>query len=194
MNLLCPNCGQAQDVPEPKPGEGVQCPTCLKVFIPLPHPVPPPITPAPPPLFLAPPSPAASPDKDQEHLRLLRIFYFVCGGITGFFSCIPLIHVALGIGFLVAPHSFGGRGDAPPAFVGWLFIVLGSTFILSGWTLATLMLLCGKFLGQRRRYTFCFVTACISCLFMPHGTVLGVFTIIVLSRDSVKRLFGQTTR
>jgi hypothetical protein len=31
----------------------------------------------------------------------------------------------------------------------------------------------------------------VECLFMPVGTVLGVFTIIVLVRDSVKELFGR---
>jgi hypothetical protein len=31
----------------------------------------------------------------------------------------------------------------------------------------------------------------IACVFMPFGTVLGVFTIIVLMRDSVRRLFGR---
>jgi hypothetical protein len=35
----------------------------------------------------------------------------------------------------------------------------------------------------------CFVVAAIECIFMPFGTVLGVFTIIVLSRPSVKALF-----
>jgi hypothetical protein len=32
--------------------------------------------------------------------------------------------------------------------------------------------------------------ACIECLFIPFGTILGVFTIIVLSRESVKTLFA----
>jgi len=39
------------------------------------------------------------------------------------------------------------------------------------------------------RYWFAFVMACIECLFIPFGTILGVFTIIVLSRESVKTLF-----
>jgi hypothetical protein len=30
-----------------------------------------------------------------------------------------------------------------------------------------------------------------ACLFMPFGTLLGVFTIIVLQRDSVRRLYGE---
>ena len=31
----------------------------------------------------------------------------------------------------------------------------------------------------------------VECLFMPVGTVLGVFTIIVLVRDSVKAIFNH---
>ena len=53
------------------------------------------------------------------------------------------------------------------------------------------MFLVGRGLAQRKRYMFCLVVACVECLFMPFGTVLGVFTIIVLSRDSVKALFGS---
>jgi hypothetical protein len=34
--------------------------------------------------------------------------------------------------------------------------------------------------------------ACIECLFIPFGTILGVFTVVVLSRESVKALFAAT--
>ena len=34
--------------------------------------------------------------------------------------------------------------------------------------------------------------AALSCAFFPFGTVLGVFTIIVLQKDSVRQLFGRT--
>jgi hypothetical protein len=33
--------------------------------------------------------------------------------------------------------------------------------------------------------------ACVACLSVPLGTVLGVFTIIVLMRPSVKALFAE---
>jgi hypothetical protein len=35
------------------------------------------------------------------------------------------------------------------------------------------------------------VGAALACTLMPFGTVLGVFTIIVLSRPSVRVLFSQ---
>jgi hypothetical protein len=35
--------------------------------------------------------------------------------------------------------------------------------------------------------------AAIACMFMPFGTILGVFSIIVLVRPSVKSLFDAAT-
>jgi len=58
-----------------------------------------------------------------------------------------------------------------------------------GWTLAVCMLIAGRNLAKRRHHTFCLVVAAISCIFMPFGTILGVLTIIVLMRPSVKGLF-----
>jgi hypothetical protein len=51
--------------------------------------------------------------------------------------------------------------------------------------------LAGRNLAQQRRYTFCLVIAGLLCIFIPFGTVLGVFTIVVLVRPSVKALFEQ---
>src|SRR6266496_1341209 len=55
---------------------------------------------------------------------------------------------------------------------------------------AICILIAGRSLAKHTRYWFAFVMACIECLFIPFGTILGVFTIIVLSRESVKTLFG----
>jgi hypothetical protein len=51
------------------------------------------------------------------------------------------------------------------------------------------MSVAGRSLAARKRYTFCIIVAAISCTFFPLGTALGVFTILVLSRPSVKALF-----
>jgi disulfide bond formation protein DsbB len=47
----------------------------------------------------------------------------------------------------------------------------------------------GRCLAQRRRYLLCMVVAGIACIFMPFGTALGVFTLVVLSRPAVKAAF-----
>ena len=37
-------------------------------------------------------------NQDEEHLRLLSIFHYVCAGLSAFFACIPLIHVTVWFG------------------------------------------------------------------------------------------------
>ena len=58
-----------------------------------------------------------------------------------------------------------------------------------GWTFAVLVLVAGRCIARRKYYAFCFVMACVECLSVPFGTVLGVFTILVLNRASVRELF-----
>jgi len=84
--------------------------------------------------------------------------------------------------------------EVPPAALGWAFVGLGIFLFLLGVTFALVLALAGRSLSRRRRYWFAFVVACIECIFIPFGTILGVFTIIVLSRESVKTLFRQRKR
>ncbi len=127
-------------------------------------------------------------NQDAEHLSLLAIFHYVAAGLTALFACVPFIHLALGIAMIAG----GLRGtNAPPPAVGWLFVIVAAFFIGCGWTLALLIFLAGRRLKRHTAWTFCFVIAVFECLLMPYGTVLGVFTIIVLNRLSVKAMFGQ---
>lgn len=126
-------------------------------------------------------------DTDREHLRLLAIFHYVVGALAAFFACIPLIHVAVGIIVLIA----GKQGNGPPAAFGWLFILIGGFVFVLGWAFAATVVLSGFYISKRRHYLFCLVMAGVECVFMPFGTVLGVFSLIVLTRESVKPLFGQ---
>ncbi len=54
-----------------------------------------------------------------------------------------------------------------------------------------LNVLSGLFLWQRRHRVYSIVTAGLDCLQIPFGTALGVFTLLVLSRDSVRQLYEQ---
>jgi hypothetical protein len=67
--------------------------------------------------------------------------------------------------------------------------VLGALFFLAGVTMAICILIAGRCLSRRKAYSFALVVACIECLFIPFGTILGVFTIVALSRESVRTLF-----
>ena len=125
--------------------------------------------------------------QEEQHLQLLAIFHYIVGGLTALFACFPLIHLTIGL--VMVFGGFSGN-QAPPAFIGWLFIILGGSFFLVGQSLAICIIIAGRFLAQRKRYLFVFVVACCECLFMPFGTVLGVFTILLLSREPVKSAFN----
>jgi hypothetical protein len=134
-------------------------------------------------------TPPALPDQDQEHLRLLVIFHYVVAGMLALFSFFPLIYVGIGVMALVSPEAMGGDAQPPPEWFGWLFIFLGAVFALFGWAMAVCAFISGRRMARRRGRMFSFVMAAILCLFMPFGTVLGLFTIIVLNRQSVRQLY-----
>jgi hypothetical protein len=136
-------------------------------------------------------------NKDLEHIRLLSIFHYVVGGIIALFACFPFIHLFMGIFFVAnAPAMRAaqrpGEADFPVEIFGAMFIIIPAIIILLGWTLAILTIVAGRKLSKQSGYTYCMVIAALLCMFMPFGTVLGVFTIIVLMRDSVKALFNGT--
>lgn len=124
--------------------------------------------------------------QDEQHLNLLSIFHFVMAAVTFLLASIPILHIA--IGYLILTGPLDGSSP-PPAIVGWLFMVFGAVFVLFGWIVAALTAVAGLRLKQRRSRIFCMVIAAIQCLNMPLGTILGVFTLIVLSRPSVVALF-----
>ena len=130
-------------------------------------------------------------NQDNEHLRLLAIFHYVVGGLAALFSFFPLLYTTVGAVFIFAArHGTAKPGeDLPPEFLGWIFAVLGSLLFLIGIAMAICILIAGRSLALRKRYSFALVMACIECLFVPFGTILGVFTIVVLSRESVRGLF-----
>lgn len=127
--------------------------------------------------------------QDTEQLRLLSIFHWVVAGLAALFACLPLFHLFFGIAMITGWGEFQSQ-DPVAGVAGWFFVAFASVFILSGWTFAVCLAMAGRFLSQRRHYMFCLVMAGIACMFMPFGTVLGVFTIVVLVRDSVRQMFG----
>jgi hypothetical protein len=130
-------------------------------------------------------------DQDAEHLRLLSIFHYIVAGLAALFSFFPLLYTTVGAVFIfVARHGAPKPGEEPPPeFIGWIVAVIGSFLFLFGIAIAVCILIAGLSLAKHIRYGFAFVMACIECLFLPFGTILGVFTLIVLSRESVKTLF-----
>ena len=113
--------------------------------------------------------------QDTEHLQLLAIFHYVVAGLAAVFSFFPLLYTTVGAIFIFAArHGTAKPGeDLPPEFLGWIFAVLGSVLFLIGIAMAICILMTGRSLALRKRYSFVLVMACIECLFIPFGTILG---------------------
>ena len=130
--------------------------------------------------------------QDAEHLRLLAIFHYILAGLQVLVGCIFIIHILMGSAMLSGAMSSGASpGSAPPQELGWMFIAGGAFAMLIFWGIGFALFLAGRWISARQNWTFCFVIACISCLSFPLGTALGVFTIIVLLRPTVKQIFGR---
>ena len=73
----------------------------------------------------------------------------------------------------------------------WIFGIFGGVFAGVAIVVATLKLLTAIRLKERRSRVLCLITAGLSCLDLPYGTALGVFTFIVLSRPAVRQAFEE---
>jgi len=134
-------------------------------------------------------------NQDREHLRLLAIFHYAGAGLAALFSFFPLLYTTIGaILIFAARHGTPKPGEElPPEFLGWILAIVGLLLFLLGIAMAICILLAGRCLSRNKHYTFALVMACIECLFIPFGTILGVFTITALSRESVRTLFSTGT-
>lgn len=124
---------------------------------------------------------------DVSHLNSLAIAHYVLGGLGMFFALFPLLYVGFGVMLITG----AAEAEVPP-YVGGMLVAVGLVLFVAGEAGSIALILSGRHLQRRTGYLFTFVVACISCLSVPVGTILGVFTIIVLSRDSVKAAYGRT--
>jgi fructose-specific phosphotransferase system IIC component len=133
---------------------------------------------------------------DDEHLKLLSICYMISAAISAVFSLFGLMYGAMGA-FITeaikrAPELAKNTDNAPPAFIGWIFGAIGVGLFVIWITMAGLKLGVALCLKKRKSRTFCMVVAAFECLGVPYGTLLGIFTFIVLGRESVERLFDAS--
>jgi hypothetical protein len=131
---------------------------------------------------------------DNEHLKLLAIFHYIVGALHALWASIFIIHFFMGVALLLNPEGFFGKAEKnPPAFFGAIIMIFTGSIVLAGWTIGGLTIYSGLCIKRRARRTFSIVMAGINCALFPFGTVLGVMTIIVLLRDSVRSIYLETS-
>ena len=128
--------------------------------------------------------------EDSEHLRLLSSGHYVMAGLQAVFGCLPVLHLVMGIWMLTSPQVDQAKDGPPAAFFGAFFVAIAGAWIITSWALAGCLVVAGRSLVRRKRRTFCFVVSAVTAMLcMPFGTMLGLFTIIVLLRPAVRDAF-----
>jgi hypothetical protein len=127
-------------------------------------------------------------EETKKHLDLLGIFHYVAAGLTlvcgGGYGL-----MFVGMSAAISSASEHAKDRPPPEFL-WLFGGMGLLFVVAAAVTALLLGFAGWCLRERKAWIYCMVVAAISLIHMPIGTVLGVFTIIVLMRPEAKALFA----
>lgn len=128
---------------------------------------------------------------DEEHLRLLAIGHYVTGALWILFSSIFIFLFLVTSNPEMFPAGSASQAGAPDAaFFRFMGGVLGF-FILMGWTFGGLLIYFGRCVARRTHRTLGIVLACFHLACFPVGTILGVATLMVLTRPSVKRLYAS---
>ena len=128
-------------------------------------------------------------DCDLEHLRLLKICYYILAGTIGLFALFSLIYIGLGALLVSGLIPSNQRSGGDPGVAGLILLGIGLCLLLFALAIAALNYWTGRSLRDRRHRIFCLISACLSLLNMPFGTAIGICTIIVLGRPSVQALF-----
>jgi len=124
---------------------------------------------------------------DADQLKLLSIFHFVGAGLALLGILFLFAHYMMFHTLIANQKIWVNQKQMPSpeeffAILKWFYLVSAVWFVVSG----VLNVISGLFIRARKHRTFSLVVAGINCIHIPLGTVLGVFTIIVLIRDSVR--------
>jgi hypothetical protein len=134
--------------------------------------------------------------RDQDHLRLLEIGFFISGILTGLrFVWLLFIGAFFMIGGFAAAQAAAAKipthDGPPPAIVMVIIAALLGIMIFLTLLFAALEIYAGFCLKNRRHPVLIQIVAALYCLSIPWGTALGVMTFMVLNRPSVRVLFSQ---
>src|ERR1700761_8818665 len=136
-----------------------------------------------------------SPLITSHDLRLLSIGYYIQGGIAAFYTLLMLGYSAFATAILANINKVAAESSqqqVPPALLSIISILLA---ILLGLACiyTVCMFLAGYWLPRFRNKVFIQIIGALNCLAIPYGTVLGIFTLMVLQRPSAKQFFAAGT-
>jgi hypothetical protein len=134
-------------------------------------------------------------------MNLLAIGFYVRGGMMLLFGCFFMLYVGMLFAFSMIPESswnqptthiaanatanstpapLAAKPVPPPVAIFRVMAGIMSGMVVLAWIAGALTLYSGNCIKKRKHRVLVYVMAGLNCFFIPYGTLLGVFTFIVL--------------
>lgn len=144
--------------------------------------------------------PPPIPGKDDDHLRALVFCHSVIAGLCVLGLGLIAFHFAVMHMAFTSPEITKAesitRLEGQPSFGSqhyfnlfqWIDLAVGACLLV----VIIFTMMSGRFIERRVNRTFSIVVAGCLCALAPFGTLLGIFTILILNRDSIIRLYEES--
>ena len=126
-----------------------------------------------------------------DNLNTLAILHLVKAILAFLFSLFFVFYMFMGtfVGKMIEMNP-----EADPAFnVSIVFWIIGGIGMVFSIIFGILNLLSYQYLNKKKNYTFIFAVAIINCLTGILGILLGVFTLVEISKPHVKGIFEKNS-
>lgn len=123
-------------------------------------------------------------ERDERQLKLLSKIQVIYGIVNVFVTY--LFYETIYFGFDAYRKTME---QTKPDHQVELELGFGLVIFLVGVAILFCIILAGQSLSRHESYEFCMMVAIFECLLIPLGTIIGIWTILVLRRPSVRTLF-----
>jgi len=133
---------------------------------------------------------------DNEHLKLLSMFHYIYAGIIlayAFFIILQFIFLFYFLELFIrnSPfNTFTSNNEFDPMIFKFILFI-GIAFFIIMLTIGILEIVSGKFIKARKHRTFSYIIAILNLLSIPYGSILGIITLTVLGRNSIKEMYSK---
>jgi hypothetical protein len=129
---------------------------------------------------------------DLEQIKVLSAFHYVGVGLAALGLLAVYGHYTLVSRMMSDPNVWKGPANPPPpemfAPMRWMY-GFGATVVAGT---GVLNFFAARWLRAKKNRLFTIGVAIANCFWFPLGTALGVFTIIVLARESTQALYRES--
>ncbi len=117
----------------------------------------------------------------RQLLGLLAFLHYVLAGFAVAIALLMLVLVLAGMHSIVTFSN--------PWLDSFVLVLVGLAGLLISSLFTVLWVMSARRMGRRSGYWFSLLLSCLMLVYMPLGTLLGLFSLVVLCQGSVRQLY-----